>query len=402
MNIKRMACAGLALLLLLVLPPLAEAQESNEVTFGGQLRPRFESRTPVDGSWNSFTSMRVRAALDARLEGNVRIFIQLQDVRLFGEESNTLADYKADNFDLHQGFVELTDVPALGGSLRVGRQEMSLGEQRLVGAVNWTQQGRSFDGFRYTIPASSGLRVDLFAMKLREDTSEDHDWESSFAGAYGTLPLGENGSLDLYGFVTTDTREDNGEEITLGGLWKGKAGPLDLRFEGSLQTGERNGTDVSAFMVGAKAGAQLHESVTAALWYDYLSGDDDPNDDEVGVFNTLFATNHAFYGLADYFLNIPVHTGGLGLKDAAVKFAFDLSTKTGLKVDFHNLRSAQEGGLSTQALANELDLTLTHRLSSALTAVGGYSYVQAKDGIKELGRLSENAHWVYLMLNAAF
>jgi len=34
--------------------------------------------------------------------------------------------------------------------------------------------------------------------------------------------------------------------------------------------------------------------------------------------------------------------------------------------------------------------------------MSGYSYVQAKDGIKELERLSENAQWVYLMLNAAF
>ncbi len=290
----------------------------------------------------------------------------------------------------------------MGGALRIGRQELALGEQRLVGAVNWAQQGRSFDGFRYTTPSLGGMEVEIFAMKLREDTSETHDWESSFAGAYGTLPLGDAGSLDVYGLLTTDTREDNGGEITFGGLWKGKAGPIDLRLESSLQTGERNGTEVSAYMVGLRAGAKIHESATATLWYDYLSGDDDPDDEKIGVFNTLFATNHAFYGLADYFLNIPVHTGGLGLKDAAVKFAFVLSPKTGLKVDFHNFRSAQEGELSTQSLANELDLTLTYRLSSALTVMSGYSYVQAKDGIKELGRLSENAQWVYLMLNAAF
>jgi hypothetical protein len=405
MSIKRMTKTVLTLLTLLPLfavPPILEAQESNQVTFSGQVRPRFESRTPVGESWNSFTSMRVRAALDARLEGNVRVFVQLQDVRLFGEESNTLSDYRADNFDLHQGFVELTEVPTLGGTLRVGRQELAMGAQRLVGAVNWAQQGRSFDGLRYTTPSLGGMKVDVFAMKLQENTSGTQDWESSFAGAYGTLPLGEDGSLDLYGLLTTDSRDDHGGELTFGGLWKGKAGPIDLRLESSLQTGERNGTDVSAYMVGVRAGAKIHESATATLWYDYLSGDDDPDDDEIGVFNTLFATNHAFYGLADYFLNIPVHTGGLGLKDAAVKFSFLLSPKTGLKVDLHNFRSAQKGELSTQSLANELDLTLTYQLSSALTVMSGYSFVQAKDGIKELGRLSENAHWVYLMLNAGF
>jgi hypothetical protein len=402
MSLKRTIRKALTFLPLFALPSLLEAQASTQVTFGGQVRPRFESRTPVDGSWNSFTSMRVRAAMNALLEGNVRIFVQLQDVRLFGEEGNTLSDYNANSFDLHQGFVELTEVPSLGGALRVGRQQLALGEQRLVGAVDWAQQGRSFDGFRYTTPSLSGMKVEIFGMKLREDTSDAHDWESSFLGAYGNLPMGETGSLDVYGLLTTDSREDNGGELTFGSLWKGQAGPIHLRLEGSLQTGERNGTEVSAYMVGVRAGAQLHESTTVTLWYDYLSGDDDPDDDEIGVFNTLFATNHAFYGLADYFLDIPVHTGGLGLKDAAVKFAFVLSPKTGLKVDLHNFHSAKEGDLSTQSLANEVDLTLTYQLSSVLTIMSGYSFVQAKDGIKELERLSENAQWVYLMLNAAF
>jgi hypothetical protein len=177
--------------------------------------------------------MRVRPALDARLEGNDRVLVQVQDTRLFCEEENTFSDYRADNLDLHQGLVELTD-------------------------------------------------------------------------------------------------------------------------------------------------------------------------DGIGVFNTLFAANHAFFGLYDLFLNIPAHTGGLGLKDAAAEFAFTLSPRTGLRTDLHNLQSGKEGDISTRSLANELDLTLSHQLSGALTVMSGYSYVQAKDGIKELERLSRNAHRLYLILNAGF
>ena len=132
MSILRTFRGGFILLAATFLPTGLFGQQNSQVTFGGQVRPRFESRTPGDGEWNSFTSMRVRAALNALLEGDVRIFIQLQDVRLFGEEANTLGDFRADNFDLHQGFVELTDVPSVGGSLKVGRQELALGEQRLV------------------------------------------------------------------------------------------------------------------------------------------------------------------------------------------------------------------------------------------------------------------------------
>ncbi len=390
------------LLLILVHPVSLEGQDPARVTFGGQIRPRLESRTPVDGGWSGFTSMRVRAALNAQLQGNVRVFLQLQDVRVFGEESNTLTDFQGDNLDLHQGFLELTEVPGVDGVLRVGRQEVALGEQRLIGAVDWAQQGRSFDGFRYTTPSLSGMKVDLFAMKLREESTATHDWESTFLGAYGSLPTGPAGALDVYGLLTTDSRENHDGEITFGALWKGNAGPLDLRFEGSLQTGQRNGDEVSAHMFGARAGGNLSESITATLWYDHLSGDDDLDDEEIGVFNTLFATNHAYYGFADYFTDIPSHTGGLGLQDAAVKFDFTLDPSTSLKVDLHNFRTAEQGDLSTRSLAQEVDLTLTHRLSTALTVTGGYSFVQASDGIKELERLSENAHWVYLMLNTVF
>jgi hypothetical protein len=268
--------------------------------------------------------------------------------------------------------------------------------------VNWTQQGRSFDGIRYTTPGASGRKLDLILTKLREETADTQDWESSFAGAYGTLPLGKAGTAEIFGFVTTDGREDNGSEFTFGALWKGLAGPIDFRAEGSLQRGERDGTQVSAYMFGLRAGGKVHESTTITLWYDHLSGDGDPEDEEVGVFNTLFATNHAFYGSADLFLNIPLHTGGLGLRDAAIKFAFVLTPKNNLRVDFHNFTTAEAGTLSTRSLANELDLTITHRLTSALSASAGYSFVQAKDGIEELGRLSENSQWVFVMLNAGF
>jgi hypothetical protein len=177
---------------------------------------------------------------------------------------------------------------------------------------------------------------------------------------------------------------------------------VDFRVEGNLQTGERAGTDVSAYMVGLRVGGKLHESTTATAWLDYLSGDDDPDDEETGVFNTLFATNHAFYGLADYFLNIPVDTRGLGLQDAALKFSFSLSPTTTLRIDLHNFRAAEKGFLTTRTLANELDLTLSHSLTNVLTLMTGYSFVQARDGIKELERLSEDAQWLYLMLDAQF
>ncbi|NIQ59248.1 MAG: hypothetical protein GWN71_39575, partial [Gammaproteobacteria bacterium] len=65
--------------------------------------------------------MRTRAELKVALGDAVTAFIQLQDVRVFGEEDGTLSDYSADGLDLHQGWVELGDPDAEGWAVRVGR-----------------------------------------------------------------------------------------------------------------------------------------------------------------------------------------------------------------------------------------------------------------------------------------
>ena len=42
-------------------------------------------------------------------------------------------------------------------------------------------------------------------------------------------------------------------------------------------------------------------------------------DKKYNVFNTLYATNHKYYGFMDYFIDIPRHTYGLGLIDIHAK-----------------------------------------------------------------------------------
>ena len=141
--------------------------DAQQVTLGGQIRPRFEFREPAANGDDGFTSMRARINLSALLERNVRVFLQLQDVRLWGEETGTLSDFRADNFDLHQGYIEVGHSGDTGFDLRVGRQEIALGGERLVGPVGWTQQGQAFDGVRalYEWPKGS---VNVLGFKTGE------------------------------------------------------------------------------------------------------------------------------------------------------------------------------------------------------------------------------------------
>ena len=388
---------AIAVTLSTVIAPQATAQE---ITVSGQLRPRYEFRDPVpDGG---FTSMRARANLTAVLDRNVLVVIQFQDVRLWGEETNTLTDFRADNFDLHQGYVELRSSGNGAVAVRLGRQELNLGEQRLIGAVNWTQQARSFDGARVSLTGDAG-KIDVFGYTLGDRTAPSVARDVSLIGVNAQTDRIGFGTLEIYTLLNQIEDIAETEQYTFGLRFAGQQSIISYRAEGSYQTGERAGSDVAAFMITARLGASLAEGKAGVtLWYDYLSGDDDPTDTDIKVFDTLFATNHLFYGFADLFLNIPVHTGGLGLQDAAIKGTYAARPDLRLNADLHTFRLAKQGTFASQHLGEELDLTAVHRYSSNVTMVGGLSRVFAATTLTALGRTTDDQTWVFLMLNAAF
>ena len=376
--------------------PAAGAQTAR---VGGELRPRYEYRSPGGGSANGFTSMRARAEVAATLERQVSVFIQVQDVRLWGEETNTLNDLRADNLDLHQGYLEVRSGEQGRWRARVGRQEMAFGEERLVGSVNWAQQGRSFDGVRAGVAGSFGS-VDAFGFVLAETAAPGVPHESEFFGAYAQLERVVGGTLDLYSLHTHVSGVAT-NQATLGARYAAVRGPWRYRLEGTSQLGDRDSATVRAFMAGARLGRQLAGGrAEVTLWYDYLSGDGTPGDGRIEVFETLFATNHPFYGLADLFLDIPRHTGNLGLHDAAVKLAFTPTSNLRVTLDGHAFSVVRKGTLASRRLGEEVDLTARYRYSANLTVDLGTSWVADGPALRGLGRLTEDLGFLYLMLTA--
>lgn len=163
---------------------------AQEVSVHGQVRPRFEYRDPTfTRPAGDATSMRVRAALEAALDDRVSVFVQLQDVRLWGEETGTLSDFRADNLDLHQGWVRLRPRGALWLTATIGRQETGLGGERLVGVVDWTQQAQSFDGVRVDAARDWGT-VSLLAYAIGEESAPAVARDAELYGVHATLHAG--------------------------------------------------------------------------------------------------------------------------------------------------------------------------------------------------------------------
>ena len=102
----------------------------------------------------------MRLGLDAQWKF-LRVMMQIQDARLFGTRPG-FDDGGA--FALHQGILEFGNDER--GYVRVGRQEINYGNQRMIGALDWLMSGRSFDALRFHGFFGDKVEVDAFGSML--------------------------------------------------------------------------------------------------------------------------------------------------------------------------------------------------------------------------------------------
>lgn len=367
------------------------------LTFGGQIRHRFEiDHKALDASQatNSFSVLRTRLQADFRPSDNVHVVIQLQDSRILGSERNpdtssvtsnvTLTDGSADLFDLHQGFIGIDQLFDLPLDVKVGRYEVNYGPQRLIGAVGWHNIGRSFDGATFTLHTEP-VDIDLF--HLKEIEASPGVTEKSILGAYADLKFED---YTTQAFVIRDA-----ERLTVGTYAKGRIiRPFSHETEFAIQRGSDGaGTAINTLMGAVNVSLALDRLLLTA-GIDFLSGDD-TGTAGYEAFNTLYATNHKYYGHMDYFLNPPVNTGGRGLIDLHLKGAVADVAGFGFKGALHLFRTHREDAAGNANLGTEIDLTAT-RSYQTVDFTAGYSLFFPGNLMEEAGG-RDPASWFYLM-----
>lgn len=381
-----------ALFVLLLLVPTSRAQSTSQFTFSGQIR----HRSALDGrDFNADTSPAdvhlLRTRLNAAIEpvDRVQAFVQIQDSRRFGAGNADLArgtmDPSAGQLDVHQAYFVVRDLFEMPLSIKVGRQELAYGNQRLVGSVGWSNVGRSFDAgvLAYNRERAS---VDLFAARLAGSPVEGNGSENLF-GLYSSWQLGNSHTLDVYALLDNNTNQipsrdgsptDRLVRFTPGATLEGSVSGASYSLEAILQTGKTTDSPgavrstIDASLFGASASAPVG-AIGARLGAGYtrLSGDDRPDDDVRGQFNTLFATNHKFYGFMDYF---PASASPYGLQDFRVEATVPLSSQVDLATTLHHFTQAESTpSVGTKVLGQELDVTVTYKFADSVTFKTGVS-----------------------------
>jgi hypothetical protein len=329
----------------------------------------------------------------------IRFFSEGQDSRSFASSALNRNAAFADEFDLRQLFAEAAGDPEkLPIQLKVGRQELSYGDERLVGAFNWSNVARVFNAAKLIYSPVSWLQLDGFMSRVvrveRERPNHDSSNDNFFGIVAALKPAAEH-VLDTNFFVRNQrdnslTSERTGlrgpmKEYTLGQRFRGKKWNFDYGTEYAFQFGSRAHDDIKAWMFHQDVSytfVKLPWSPKLLAEYNHASGDRNPRDGVVGTFDQLYPTNHDKYGLMDL-------VGLKNMNNVRLGLSAKPSSRITLGADFHwFFRDARESawfsasGAVVRAanvragrqIGEELDLTATIKITKYLNVLIGYSH----------------------------
>ena len=385
-----------------------------------QVRPRLELRgndPNVAPDVGFLVTNRARFGVKAQWE-SLDVHIQMQDVRHWGD-APPLPNDNGGFFGLHQGYATLSGDP---GFIRVGRQEVNYGDQRMIGALNWASAGRAFDALRLHGDFADGkLHIDSFgAITGSQRLTGDN---GNYLGTlYVTYNHSEALNLDFYLLYRHDGpdiavapgRDNNilAYGLRLDGDWRG----LGYTTEITVEYGSTSAPPSADFFAWAASGDisygfdnGWHPNLRAG--FAIASG----NDGDTNEFNNFFPTNHKFYGINDLFGLRNLIEGHLRFTatapDSPVRFyaevlQFGLQTANGRwteatgaggRVIWDPATSPVAPG-TTRNLGTEIDAVAAWNIMDGLTLSGGYGAFLPQDGAEARG-VDEVVHFGYVMFD---
>jgi len=130
-----------------------------------------------------FGLQRARLGAALNYQDWVEAFVQVQDARRAGFANSTVG--YTGNTDLHRAYVQLKLKDA-DISLKLGRQRLVYGDQRLIGHLEWSNQGRVFEAAK--LKWSHGLGdLDLFAAVFTTRANGNLLDATHFFGLYDSM-----------------------------------------------------------------------------------------------------------------------------------------------------------------------------------------------------------------------
>jgi len=450
-----------------------ESDFFNDWDIGGQVRARLEA--------HDFFAVAGRAnSVDFREHGGVAhndyllmrekvhigyaqpwwgFYVEGRDSSTTGDERNP--NPESDAADLQQAYLRFGDPSQFPLSLKIGRQELQYGDERLIGNADWLNIPRTFDAarLRYENPH---FWVDAFTSRpiLADDNSFNmaNEYET-FSGLYGStrelVPKTESqlyflarnvelkspfahvgdfpqaGGASARDIYTVGLRLkslpnqlygwDYGLEL-MGQFGRYKEGGATLATEMSHKNLDQEA--FAAYIGGGYTWTNLCGSPRLGLEYNYATGDDNPKDDKHGTFDNLYPTNHKFYGMMDFVSlqnihNIRFMSSIAPVKNLSLSLQGHLFWLADTHDSFYTVGGARRGGLAPTSgkgyginagndsfVGSEIDLVGTYKICPGAALQAGYGHFFVGDYVEQslanplVG--SHDADFLYLQMLLTF
>ncbi len=386
-------------------PPFAPSEELNRrmpgwLRFGGEYRARlegFKGGQFREGFDDAYLLGRLRLNMKVQPAGWLSFSFQGQDSRAWRRDQRVIPNGAQDSLDLRMAYAEFGNCDTRPFGLRIGRQELTLGDQRLVGAINWSNTARTFDAVRATLRRRS-VRLDAFAASVvvvRDGEFNKRVDGDNLHGLYAVFDrLIPKATLDVYSFwrlaprrVAESGAPGNLDSKTAGFRWTGK---LPRGFDYTMQVAGQTGS-LGTDHIRAWAGEWVAGRTWTVRWtprvsveYNHASGDRDPRDGRRGTFDTLYPTPHDVYGLADQvgWKNIRHLRSGLEAKPRTPWRLFAnyhswwrASLQDGLYNAAGSLTVRSPGPRAGRHVGQELDFQAFYTLNARLQMAGGVGHI---------------------------
>lgn len=420
-------------------------QAMAQLSVNGQLRTRTELRSgqgsPInkDSTAAFFTSQRTRVSLGYSTY-RLKVGVTLQDVRVWGQDVSSFNRTTTANNNglmLHEAWAELGLTDTINKkqnlALKIGRQELVYDDHRLLGNLDWTQQGRRHDAavLKYTTGAWM-LHLGL-AFNQNNEKAQGTIYNETSPGNYTDNTNGGNMYKSFqYLYVGRKLKEGNVSFLAFAdqfnqfhysttsvltwdlGTWtryttglylNNNFGKLGVVATAYYQGGKTStGLDVSAALLSLATQYNFSKKFGVGPGFDYTTGGS--NTTKSSTFDPLYGTPHKFWGLMDYFY-VANGFGGKGLQDYYLKSKWKPTSTFQLAFDLHQFYSASNvyasGSKLTRDFGTELDMVGTYTMTKTIGFELGYSHFASTSTlisptVKNIPNGQNNSNWAYLMI----
>lgn len=408
-------------------------EQENQLSVSLQLRPKSELRSgafrPLAKGEEpaALISQRSRLNVNYQYKNLLTVQVSPQIVTVWGEEPLTQGAKLNNGVALFEAWAKLN--LSKNTTLQIGRQVISLDDERFFGELDWAQGGRSHDAI------SLHVQKEKFAFKAFAAFNQNYAqlygsnssnpagnlFSSASAANYKTMQtlwakfnVDDKNTISLLannlGFQNAATALDNAKVYyaqTIGANYFHTGKNWKFNLSAYTQFGKNAiGVKTSGYMLAIYADRKLNKKWNIGLGTDYLSGNDvGVANQKNKIFTPYFATGHKFYGHMDYFYAGNGHSG-TGLVDIYLNLQHKANDKWNFGLTIHQFLSPNKikdiNKDYASNLGEEFDFNFGYTLHKYAKLTGGYSAyanTSSLNFIKNVNQPNNLQHWFWLSLN---